>query len=145
LDVESLEDRRLMAFDPVATYDTSDYPNSVLAADFNGDGTLDLATANYSSSNISVLLGNSDGTFQPALNSPTGASPKSVAVGDFNADGNLDLATANVNDVSVLLGDGLGGFAAPASLGGFFSNPSSVAVGDFNADGKLDLAVGRLW
>ncbi len=141
LHVESLEDRRLMAFDPVATYAAGDYPNSVVAADFNADGTLDLATANYSSSNVSVLLGNSDGTFQPALDSPTGANPLSVAVGDFNGDGKLDLATANVGDVSVLLGDGLGGFAAPASIG-TGSSPSSVAVGDFNADGKLDLAVG---
>jgi hypothetical protein len=145
LRVESLEDRHLMAFDPVATYDAGDYPNSIVAADFNNDGTLDLATANYSSSNVSVLLGNenndiADGTFQPALDSPTGANPLSVAVGDFNEDGNLDLATANVNDVSVLLGDGQGGFADPVSIG-TGSSPSSVAVGDFNDDGNLDLAV----
>ncbi len=141
LHVESLEDRRVMAFDPAVIYVAGANPQDVVAADFNADGTMDLATANYAGSNVSVLLGNSDGTFQPALNSPTGASPLSVAVGDFNGDGKLDLVTANVSDVSVLLGDGLGGFAAPASIGTGSSSPSSVAVGDFNADGKLDLGV----
>jgi hypothetical protein len=140
LHVESLEGRRLMAFDPAVSYAAGDHPSSVVAADFNNDGTLDLATANYNSNNVSVLLGNANGTFQPPVNSPTGANPQSVAVGDFNDDGNLDLATANVGDVTVLLGDGFGHFADPVNLGSG-SNPSSVAVGDFNADGKLDLAV----
>jgi hypothetical protein len=138
--LEGLEDRRVMAFVPAVNYPVDSAPQALVAADFNNDDQLDLVTANYSSSNVSVLLGNSAGEFQPALNSPTGANPRSVAVGDFNADGNLDLATANASDVSVLLGDGLGGFAAPASIG-LGSSPSSVAVGDFNADGKLDLAV----
>ena len=91
---------------------------------------------------MSVLLGNADGTFRPALNSATGGAPRSVAVGDFNADGKLDLATADAgyNDVSVLLGNGNGTFRAPASIP-IGSNVASVAVGDFNADGKLDLGV----
>lgn len=140
LHVESLEDRCLMALDAVATYATGDYPMSVVAADFNGDGKPDLAAANHDSGNVSVLLGKADGTFQSAMNSPT-SGPRSVAVGDFNADGKLDLATVNDSDVSVLLGNGHGGFAAPASINSG-SYPNSVAVGDFNADGKLDLAVG---
>ena len=136
--LEGLEDRRVMAFAPAVNYPVDHAPQAMVAADFNNDGRPDLATANYSSSNVSVLLGNADGTFQPAQNSPTVASPLSVAVGDFNGDGKLDLATANGSNVSVQMGDGLGGFAAPTSIGG----GSSVAVGDFNADGKLDLAVG---
>ena len=88
---------------------------------------------------MSVLLGNADGTFQPAQNSATGAGP-SLAVGDFNADGKLDLATANASDVSVLLGNGNGTFQAPPTSTSA-PTPTSVAVGDFNADGKLDLGV----
>ena len=68
--------------------------------------------------------------------------PFSVAVGDFNGDGKQDLATANSgsNDVSVLLGDGAGGFGAATNFAAGTS-PVSVAVGDFNGDGKQDLAV----
>ena len=117
--------------------------------DFNGDGRPDLAVANIGSNTVSVLLGNGDGTFQPAQHFATGAAPRSVAVGDFNGDGRLDLATANSggNDVSVLLGNGDGTFAAAQSVPlqiPFIpvDPPLSVAVGDFNADGKMDLAVG---
>jgi FG-GAP-like repeat len=114
----------------------------VVTADFNNDHRLDIAVANVNSNSVSVLLGNPDGSFAPAVASGTGAGPFSLAEGDFNGDGKLDLVTANAssNDLSVLLGDGQGGFGAPASvpLSGDTS-PASVAVGDFNDDGKLDL------
>ena len=73
---------------------------------------------------------------------PTGGSPNGVAVGDFNGDGKLDLAIANKGDntVSILLGDGKGGFAAKVDFA-TAAGPTGVAVGDFNGDGKLDLAV----
>ncbi|MDQ1557736.1 MAG: hypothetical protein QOD32_796, partial [Pyrinomonadaceae bacterium] len=66
----------------------------------------------------------------------------SVAVGDFNNDGKQDLVAANqdANNVSVLLGDGAGGFAAATSFG-VGAQPISVTVGDFNNDAKQDLAV----
>ena len=117
-------------------------PYSVAVGDFNGDGKPDLAVTNYSSFSVSVLLGNGEGTFQPAVNYATGNYPFSVAVGDFNGDGKLDLVVANFggNSVSVLLGNGDGTFQ-PAVLYAAGSNPISVAVGDFNGDGKLDLAV----
>lgn len=71
--------------------------------------------------------------------------PNSVAVGDFNGDGNQDLAVANGKSgtVSVLLGNGHGGFqpAVNYTVKGF---PDSVVVGDFNQDGKPDLAVSNL-
>ena len=63
--------------------------------DFNGDGKADLAVANASSNNVSVLLGNGNGTFQAAVNYAAGTGPSSVAVGDFNGDGKADLAVAN--------------------------------------------------
>jgi len=138
LHVEPLEDRRLMGFDPAVAYPTAAYPAGVVAADFDGDGTLDLATANYRTNNVSVRLGNPDGTFRTAQDSTTGNNPQSLAVGDFDADGKLDLVTANAGDVSVLLGNGNGTFQAPNNLV-IGHHPTSIAVGDFNSDGKLDL------
>src|SRR5439155_22316764 len=69
----------------------------------------------------------------------------SVAVGDINGDGKLDLAvsTPESNNVSILLGNGAGGFSAATNFA-VGAGPWSVAVGDFNGDGKLDLAVSNL-
>jgi len=114
----------------------------VAVGDFNGDGKLDLVVVNSFSNNVSVLLGNGDGTFQTALDFDTGVAPWSVAVGDFNGDGKLDLAVTNatIGNVSILLGNGDGTFQ-PAVNYGAGPLPGSVVVGDFNGDGKLDLAV----
>ncbi len=107
---------------------------------FDAGTTLDLVVANYSTSNVSVLRGNADGTFQAAQNADTGFGPLSVAVGDFDEDGNLDVVTANAFDLSVLRGNGDGTFQ-PAQGLGIGTNPLSVAVGDFDGDGNLDLGV----
>ena len=86
--------------------------------------------------------------FQPTLDPTTyaeyiaGTTPNSVAVGDFNGDARPDLAVANYtsNTVSVLLGNGTGGFGAKTDFA-VGTNPYSVAVGDFNGDARPDLAV----
>ena len=119
----------------------------VATGDFNGDGNLDLAVANRTGGNsvIAILAGNGDGTFQAPAGYSTGApSAGSIAVGDFNSDGALDLAVANAgtqDSVSVLLGNGKGGFqtALIYSSGGAFAH--AIVVGDFNGDGAPDLAV----
>jgi hypothetical protein len=117
-------------------------PIASAIGDFNGDGNLDLAVANFASNTVSVLLGTGTGAFGAATNYPVGSGPVSVAVGDFNGDGTLDLAVANQNsfNVSILLGNGAGGFtaAAPIPVG---DRARSVGVGDFNGDGHVDLAV----
>ena len=59
------------------------------------DDHLDLAVANGGSANVSVLLGNGDGSFQSAVNYDTDSYPSSVAIGDLNGDGDPDLAVAN--------------------------------------------------
>jgi hypothetical protein len=111
--------------------------------DFNGDGNLDIVSANRGNSTVSVLLGKGDGTFQSAVTYLVGGrGPQSVAVGDFNHDGKLDIVVANVDDytICVLLGKGDGTFAAPV-IDYTGTGPNSLAVADFNGDHLPDLAV----
>jgi hypothetical protein len=131
---------------PAVNFGAGDGPFSVAVGDFNNDTILDLAVANQNSDNVSILLGNGNGTFvdTPAVNFGAGDEPISVAVGDFNNDTILDLAVANQNsdNVSILLGNGNGTFVdTPAVNFGVGDEPISVAVGDFNNDTILDLAV----
>jgi hypothetical protein len=121
---------------------TGDVAVTVVVADFNADGKLDLAVGFAGGSGeVDIQLGNGDGTFHDGAAYPIETNDTDyLAVGDFNGDGNLDLvAVPGPNyDVSLLLGNGDGTFqyawtSATAYL-------YSVAVGDFNGDGKLDLA-----
>jgi hypothetical protein len=121
------------------------FPRSVAKGLFNGDNNLDLVVTNGGANNLTILLGNGDGTFTPASGSPLsgGGAPFHVVVGKFNADANNDLAVANFADgtVSIFLGDGNGGFtqSGTAITAGTFSD--FIAIGQFNADANLDLAV----
>src|SRR5438034_1410164 len=124
-------------------------PASVAAGDFNRDGVLDLATANYGSNTVSVLLGNGDGTFQAARTFATaGFNPEFVAVGDVNLDGRQDLAVAQSGStpslVSVLLGNGDGSFQ-PARIFATGQGSLSVAIGDVNGDGRPDLVAANYY
>ena len=125
------------------------FPASIAIADVNGDHKPDVVVANGSSGTVGVLLGNGDGTFQPAVTYGSGGmSPVSVAVADVNGDGKPDLLVANEcaddncdGSVGVLLGNGDGTFRAAVtySSGGIYG--LSVAVADVNGDGKPDLLV----
>jgi uncharacterized protein (TIGR03437 family) len=131
------------------------YPNAIVVGDFNGDSKPDLAIANEGTDNIAVLLGDGNGGFAPVPNRspvPVGSTPFFLATGYFNNDINLDLAVANEgsNSVTVLLGNGAGGFSqaaynpftpAAGSPYGTGTSPVSLAVADFNGDGTMDLAV----
>lgn len=131
-------------------FDTTDYyastfsPYSITSADFNGDGKIDLATAE-SFNAAAILIGHGTGSFDTATYFNTDASPYSIASADFNGDGKADLVTANNNsdNVSILLGDGMGGFGINTdfAVGAY---PRSVVSDDFNGDGKADLAVANI-
>ncbi|HVK16612.1 MAG TPA: FG-GAP-like repeat-containing protein [Fimbriiglobus sp.] len=119
-------------------------PVSVIAADLNGDGVVDAATANLESDSVSVLVGNGDGTLAAARQYSVGRA-ESLGVGDFNGDGTLDLVTANRHAfVTVLPGAGDGTFSAPCDYWAG-AEPVSVAVGDFDGDARPDLAVAQLY
>jgi hypothetical protein len=121
-------------------------PGGILVADFNGDGKLDVATANFNGNNVNVLLGNGDGTFTAASGSPiaVGLNPYALVAGDFNGDGKLDLAAtiSGGNTLAILLGNGDGTFSPAPNAPTTGLGPTSLALGDFNGDGKLDVAVG---
>ncbi len=119
----------------------------LVAGDFNGDGDLDLAVVSADDSGdgiVSILLGNGDGTFQPAVNYSVGTSLVAIAAGDFGGDGVLDLAVTGSFgvDYSVLMGNGNGTFQ-PAVNYGLPGYTGAIAAGDFSGDGKSDLAIVR--
>ncbi|HUO25660.1 MAG TPA: FG-GAP-like repeat-containing protein [Candidatus Aquilonibacter sp.] len=118
-------------------------PVSIVAADFNGDGSPDLAVAETGGV-VSVLLSNGKSGISWNFLAPVaygaGAFPTGIAAGDFNNDGKMDLAVSNGNgnSISVLLGNGDGTFQSQASVG-TGNIPYSVIVDDFNGDQKMDL------
>ena len=139
------------SFQPVVNYASGGYsPVSVAVGDFNGDGIPDLVVANkYAfdyTSPVAILLGNGDGTFQPAALVPfCCGSPASVTVADVNGDGKADLIVAFSDHrwVLVELGNGDGTFNPSLTDSGGLQ-PSSVAVADVNGDGKLDVLVANM-
>ncbi len=108
---------------PFTLASTETGPSAIATATFGNTFTTssgvtslapDLVIANSTSNNVTILLGNGDGTFQEATGSPyaVGKNPSSVLVADFNGDGNPDFAVANKDDntISIFKGDGQGGF-----------------------------------
>ncbi len=130
------------SFSPGVTLEAGDEPYSVTLGDLNGDGILDMVTADRSSTTASIILGNGDGTFQPRTTVTTGDEPNSVTLGDLNGDGILDMVTADFgsNTASILLGNGDGTFQARTTVA-TGSNPYSVTLGDLNGDGILDMVI----
>src|SRR5215813_5807387 len=119
-----------VTFLPPVELTVGDNPEAVAVGLLNGDNFLDLVVANGGSNNVSVLLGNGDGTFADPVNYDVGTYPWYVVLADVNLDGNQDLVVSNHDsaDLTVPLSD----------------MPFAVAVADFNSDGLPDLAVTNL-
>ncbi len=117
--------------------------SQVIALDSDQDGKPDLAVTNTDSSNIGVLSGAGDGTYEDISVYETGTAPVSLVSADFNGDGYPDIATANEADLSILLNNGAGGYdePTPLALPGGGSRPSMMTLGDYNKDGAHDLVV----
>jgi hypothetical protein len=146
-------------FQPVVPYPGGLTAGYIAAGQFDGSGHLDLAVApsgpydvftSLPAGQISILLGNGDGTFKLGGTYDSGAQPYAIAIGDFNKDGNADLAVANYGagglmgsdpgGISIFLGDGKGNFTAGAAMqAGKY--PVHLATADVNHDGNLDLVV----
>jgi hypothetical protein len=155
-EVEALEPRQTptVTFAAQQTFAVGNLPESVVAADFNGDGRPDLAVDNQTST-VSVLLNTTPGgattpTFATQQTFMVGNTSFFLAVGDFNGDGRPDLVVSNNGDntVSVLLnttpaGSEMVTFAAQQTFS-VGSAPTGVAVADFNGDGRPDIAVVNL-
>ncbi|HEX6625388.1 MAG TPA: FG-GAP-like repeat-containing protein, partial [Pyrinomonadaceae bacterium] len=124
------------------TFSTGPSPFAIASGDLNGDGRPDLAVTS-SQNNVYVALGNSQSLFGAFTPVGVGARPIGVTLADVNNDGKLDLLSANqdFSTVSVLLGDGAGGFGAATVINSVGSSPNSVKAGDYNLDGRVDLAV----
>jgi hypothetical protein len=131
-------------FGTPAHYGSLGLPEGLVAADFNGDGLLDLAVSDFQNSDIWVLTGNGDGTFSSGT--PYSAAPANGVAGlvanDFNGDGQVDLAVSDLTTggVTVFLNSS-GTFVqtdqSPIIVpGGYF-----LAAADMNGDGLADLAV----
>jgi hypothetical protein len=120
------------------------------AADVDGDGIVDLVTANKcghaaqcgNPGTVSIFHGKGDGTFSPAANYSAGNYPYTVTAGDFMSDGTLQLAVTNWNSGLISFLSGRQGSWKVFSTVATNGKPVGMSTGDFNNDGELDLVVG---
>ena len=114
--------------------------NHVRPADFNGDGNLDLATANLGTGTISIFLGNGDGTFQKDILLDGGKYNAWLAIDDLDKDGDQDIVVTHwyTNSLAVLLNKGAGRFHARTDYQAA-TRPYGLAIVDADGDETLDV------
>jgi len=130
-------------FDSPVSFQVGAFPQSVQLADFNGDGYIDVATANPSDNSISVLLNILGITFlENERFDVDGFFPVDIVAGDVDGDGDTDLVSTNFNsgEIRVMRNNGIGSFnrSQRVILG---NDTSGIDIGDLDSDGDLDLVV----
>jgi len=127
-------------FRPAVNYTVGDNPENVCAADFDGDGDLDLATGNVNDDSVSVLINNGNGTFATPVNYAVGGYPYAVFAADLNGDGDVDLVSANgaSANISVLPNNGDGTFGTHLTYA-VGDGPHGVFAADLDGDNDLDV------
>lgn len=115
---------------------------AIAAADVDGDGKIDLITANSGANTVSVRLNDGTGAFIGTTNIAVGTAPRAVTAADVDNDGDLDLLVGNTGlpSISVLRNNGTGGFSTAATLA-VNDTPTALVTADINGDGALDLLV----
>ncbi len=130
---------------------TNASPSAIATGDFNDDGNIDIAVTDMANSQVTIFLGNGDGTFKTPVSYPTGSNPVALVAQDFDGDGQPDLAVVNQGDgktassVSVLLGNRING-AQDGTFGAKTDypvgvSPSAITTAVFSTGGSTDLAV----
>jgi hypothetical protein len=112
--------------------------------DFNFDGLADVCTANLQGDSISILLGNGDGTYQPAQTTSAGNQPRGITTLDVDGDGDLDIVNTNAStgNAMIWLNDGNGSFPNPIAFQPGISGEWSIQADDLNGDGIFDIVIG---
>jgi hypothetical protein len=148
-----LEDRVVLSFAAPVSYNVgtqntkggNGFGPKVITADFAKNGNLDLAVTNKADGTVGILMGNGNGTFQPAVTYSTGlgaGNPDWLAAADFNGDGKLDLAVEGDNSqVAILMGNGNGTFAAPKTYAVGSADRGGLAVADYFGNNRQDIAI----
>jgi hypothetical protein len=128
------------AFTGPTSYATGSGPFGVIAARLNADTNDDVLVTSSDSSELSVLIGNGNGTLQSADTTGVAVVPRDLAVADLNDDGDADVVLAHYGSgqASVLLGDGAGGFTSNETFA-VGDQAMGVATADFDGDGHIDV------
>jgi len=129
-----------LVMSPVLPVQVGKHPEGLTVGDFNNDSHMDVATANSDSDDVTILLGNGNGTFQSGVSFGVGKSPMFLTSGFLNRDDILDLVLAETgaDGIMVLLGKGDGLFHEPVSYSSG-KGPTYLALGDLDGDGDLDV------
>lgn len=117
-------------------------PESIVAADIEGDGDMDLVVTLHNANTVRAYVNNGAGVFTVGSSVATGANPRGVIAADLDGDSDPDFAVANRdgNSVTVIRNNaGVLALGVTMATGGL--EPRGVAAGDFNRDGRMDLAV----